>query len=349
MKHAAILLSFLSAGGVFASETALAHAGKAAATPKVVPLAPVVAPAPAFTLTLKPQAVSSGDEILLSDVIETQATGAAPTWVNTPVMRAATASQTRIIYTADIQNALRRAGVNETVEIAGSNDCRVTALSQAIPAPDVDAAVVDAVRKFYSADSDLEITAEVLSQQAFTPIRPGAIEINVDIPEAGLRPTTQSLRVRIMQNGRRVAEAAASVRVRVNGSITVAAERLAAGTVIADADLKTVRRDLSANDLTLRSEASDLIGLRVKQAISGGGVVHRKLLAAPLVIKRGDPVAVIVRRGGLELHSSGEARNDAALNESVRIFIPDSNAEVVGRAAGPREVALDTPHSQGTK
>lgn len=345
MKHAAILLSFLSAGGVFASETALAQVGKAAAAPAVAP----VAPAPTISLTLKAQAVSSGDEILLSEVVDASKAGLAPAVLNASVSRAAAANQMRIIYPAEIQNALRRAGVNETVEVTGSNDCRVTALSQAIPAPDVDAAIVEAVRKFYSGDSDLEVSAEVLSQQAFTPIRPGPIEISVDVPDAGLRPTTQSLRVRISQNGRRVAEAAASVRVRVNGTITVATERLPANAVITEADIKTVRKDLSANDLTLRSDANDLIGLRVKQAISSGGVVHRKLLAAPLVIKRGDAVAVTVRRGGLELHSSGEARNDAALNEAVRVFIPDSNAEVAGRAAGPREVALDEPVSRGSR
>lgn len=348
MKHAAILLSFLSAGGVFASETALAHAAKTTTAPVAPPVAPVVAPAPAFSLVLKPQASSTGDEILLSEIVEAPA-GGAPAWLNTPVTRAGAAGQTRIVYTSEITNALRRAGIADTVEIAGSNDCRVTALSQAIPAADVDAAIVDSVRKFYSADSDLEVTADVLSQQPFTPIRPGPIEVSVDIPEAGLRPTTQSLRVRIMQNGRRVAEAAASVRIKVNGSIAVAAERLPVNTVITESDIKTVRKDLSASDLLLRGDANDLIGLRVKQMISAGGVVHRKLLAAPLVIKRGDPVAVVVRRGGLELHSTGEARGDAALNESVRIFIPDSNAEVVGRAAGPREVALDAGHTQGSK
>lgn len=342
MKRTAVILFALSGAGLSAAETRLAPVAQIAlATPTP---APVVAVPAAYTLTLKAQAVSAGDEVLLSEVAElAKSEKNPPAWMQTPVSRAAAPGQMRSVYAQEITAALRRGGLTETVEIIGANESHVTALAQTIAPQEVDAAIRDAVAKAFSNDADLEAAAEIISQQPLGSVRPGPFDLSVDIPETGLRPTTQSLRLRVSQNGRRATDAAISVRIRVTGTVSVAVDRIAAGAVLSDNDIKSVRRELSIADLALRGDSSDIIGMRVKQGISASQIVHHKLLAAPLVVKRGDSVSVTVRRGELELHVNGEARTDAAMNEMVRVFIPDSNAEIIGRASGPRDVVLDEP------
>jgi flagella basal body P-ring formation protein FlgA len=332
-------------------------AGASEKTVALAPVAPVRAAAndasapvlkdavkESLKLTLKAQSSSAGDEVLLSEVIDASAIqGEAPAWLNTPVCKAAVAGGTRSVYQQEILNALRRQGVSEAISFTGANETKVTAQSQAIQMQDVMDLVRDSVRAAFEQDSDLETQVEFTNAQQLNPVRPGHTELSVEVPEAGLRPGVQMVRVRVSQSGRRVAETPVSIRVRVTGTVTVAAERIPANAVLEETSIKTLRKELTANEMNLRGELSELIGLRAKQSISAGQILQRRMLAQPLVIKRGDAVSVIVRRGALELTAMGEARADAALNESVRVLLQDNGAEVIGRASGSREVCLDQP------
>ncbi|MGD0088962.1 MAG: flagellar basal body P-ring formation chaperone FlgA, partial [Planctomycetota bacterium] len=178
---------------------------------------------------------------------------------------------------------------------------------------------------------------------ACPPVRPGPVELGADLAEAELRVGVQSVRVRVMQNGRRAAEAMARVKVRVTGTLTVAAERLSAGDVLTESGYRTIRREFTANDLRARCDPRKLVGMVAKRNIAPDEPLTKALFALPQVIKRGEAVTVLVKRGALELTTQGEARNDAALDDPVRVFLVDSHSEIVARASGARQATLDDP------
>jgi flagellar basal body P-ring formation protein FlgA len=351
MKRAAIFL-FLTSGAVaLAGDVATNSPRLATQAPSPAPVAAQTPNPDALQLSLKPVAVSEGDEILLEDLVELSAAqmDAKPLWLKYAVCHAASPGQVRTVLPQEIRSALRRNGVETQIEFSGATETRVTAQAQAISPEDITVALQDAVRVAYEHDSDLETSVEVVSLQPLNPLRPGPVDISVDLPNNGIRPGSVSLRVAFSQNNRRIADTSVAVRVKVIGTLTVAGDRIPGGTVLSDGDLRTLRRELSSSELEQRCDAHELIGLRAKQTLSAGRPVTKRMVAEPLLVKRGDAVSIVVRRGALELSTRGEARSDAALHDTVRVFVPQSEAEIMARVTGPREVSMDDPRTNASR
>jgi flagella basal body P-ring formation protein FlgA len=295
-------------------------------------------------LTLRADAVSRGDQITLSEAAEIACASAelAARAQSVVVGRAAPAGQTRTVTAADVLAALRRAGLTGPAETRGTQETKVAALAQMVDGKQMADAVTAAIRAEIEQDRDLEVETEITSVPNNVALRPGDVKLDSELP-AALHPGAQSLRVRILQDSRVTGEACVGVRIQITGSVQVAAERLAAGDILCEADIKSVRRELTSVELRERCDAAKLVNLRAKSAITPGQVLSRSLFAAPHVIKRGDAVTLRLQRGTLELAARTEARTDAAADESVRLRL-DNGAEVIARAVGPREASMDESH-----
>jgi flagellar basal body P-ring formation protein FlgA len=304
-----------------------------------------------LAVTLRADAVSAGEQILLSEI------AALPGWPaeqlargqQVAIGRAALPAQTRTLTAQEIANALKRAGFTEKIEVNGEPSVAVTAASQTITGERLTEIAANAVRAYFAQDADLEAEVIVSSTPGDVLLRPGPVSLDAELPDSGPRPGTLSVRVRVSQNGRRIAEPVAGVLVHVTGSLPVASERLLAGEILGEAGVKLVRRELSAGELASRCTPARLVGMRAKKIIAADEPLTRGLFAAPQVIHRGEAITIVVKRGDLELAARGEARNDAALDEPVRVLVQDSSAEVIARASGAREATLDDPNDRAAR
>lgn len=296
-------------------------------------------------ITLKTEALSAGEEVLLKEIatLTLVPAGKQASLESVAVGRAAQAGQNRAFSQADVLAALRKSGFISAVNVQGAASVTVTAALERIGGKKFADVAAAAVRAYFEKDPDLETEIEITSVPADVNLRPGAISLEADLPEGGARPGSQSIKVRVLQGGRRMAESVVGIKVKLSGSMQVAAEKLQSGDLLNEADIKIVRKELNANDFLGRTNAAKLVGMRAKKTVNLDEPLIRSSFAMPQVIKRGDAVTVYVRRGGLELATRGEAKTDAALDESVRVLVADSGAEVIARASGSREATLDDP------
>jgi flagella basal body P-ring formation protein FlgA len=225
----------------------------------------------------------------------------------------------------------------------------VTAAAQSIGGHELAEAAGLTIKKEFEKDPDFEVQTDAGNLPPDMIVRPGPYELQCDLPDGGVHPGYQTLRVHIIQNGKRVAESSCSMTARVTCTVAVATERIAGGEILEAGSFKSIRREVSAAELKERCNAEKLCGLRAKQSIGADQLLTKSQFALPLVIRRGESVRILVRRGTLELTAVGQARNDASVDEPVRVFVNDSGAEIVARTSGLREACLDDPLADSRK
>jgi flagella basal body P-ring formation protein FlgA len=98
---------------------------------------------------------------------------------------------------------------------------------------------------------------------------------------------------------------------------------------VEDVELKRVRVPGLAD--TYIRDPSELTDRHLKQAAAPGTALDINLLAADILVKRGQRVTLVARLGGLEVRAQGEAIGDANPSGRVRVLNLDSRRIVEGQ------------------
>lgn len=114
------------------------------------------------------------------------------------------------------------------------------------------------------------------------------------------------------------------VRAAVTALVLVSAGEVPAAHPLEAADVRLERRDVSAVDDAIGTPQAAL-GLAPKRQLRAGELLRSSQLAAPLLVKRGDAVRIVVRREQVEVTMSGEAMDAGARDAAVRVRTANGN------------------------
>ncbi len=124
------------------------------------------------------------------------------------------------------------------------------------------------------------------------------------------------------------------VRVRRSQTVVVLARGIAPGqTITADA-VVTETRDAARLNAAALSDPAQAVGQVARRMLTAGAVLGANDLVAQRLIRRGDNVALVTRRGGVEVRVVGKALGDAGENERVSVENLSSRRVVQG-VVGP--------------
>ena len=124
------------------------------------------------------------------------------------------------------------------------------------------------------------------------------------------------------------------VRVRRSQTVLVLSRGIAPGeTITADAFMPETR-DASRIVGAAVADPAQAIGRVARRTLSAGAVLSATDLVAQRLIRRGDNVALLSRRGGVEVRVVGKALGDAGENERVTVENLSSRRVVQG-VVGP--------------
>ncbi|WP_296248839.1 flagellar basal body P-ring formation chaperone FlgA [uncultured Stenotrophomonas sp.] len=130
------------------------------------------------------------------------------------------------------------------------------------------------------------------------------------------------------------------VKVRREQQVLVLARGVAAGETLAAADVSSVKRDTArlAGAVLLNPEAA--VGRVARRALSAGSLLSATDLVAPRTVRRGDNVALVSRRGGVEVRMAGKALGDAGEGERVSVENLSSRRVMQGIATPAGDVLV---------
>lgn len=128
------------------------------------------------------------------------------------------------------------------------------------------------------------------------------------------------------------------VRAKVNARVVVMAKDVPAGRVIQDDDV-----ELDARDVTVVPDAvSDpqvVTGFASKRSLRTGQVVSQRALLTPVLVQRGQSVAIEASNGGITVNVPGEAMDTGRAGETVRVRNVGSGKVIRARVIDAGKVA----------
>lgn len=130
------------------------------------------------------------------------------------------------------------------------------------------------------------------------------------------------------------------LKVRRNQTVLVLARGLAAGETVGVADIVTETRDASRIAGAALADPGMAVGRVVRRTLPAGSLLSAGDLVAPRLVRRGDSVALIARRGGVEVRMAGRALADAGEDERVSVENLSSRRVLQGTVSANGDVVV---------
>lgn len=113
------------------------------------------------------------------------------------------------------------------------------------------------------------------------------------------------------------------------------------GVQLSAADLVELRLPASKLPRDAVRHADEVEGANLRRAVKPGEPLRLAWVKVPPLVRRGDRVRMIARRGGVEITATGEALGQGGRGENVRVRNLDSKRVVSGRIVAPNTVEME--------
>ena len=129
-------------------------------------------------------------------------------------------------------------------------------------------------------------------------------------------------------------------QVTLKRDVVVAARPLARGQRLSPADLRRERRDLGRVGGDAVLDPARVLGYVLTRPLAAGSVLEPRLLEAPRLVERGQRVQLVAEGPGIHISMAGQALDDGALGDTVRVRNPASRQVVDAVVSAPGRVSL---------
>ncbi|MCE9521825.1 MAG: flagellar basal body P-ring formation chaperone FlgA [Alphaproteobacteria bacterium] len=174
---------------------------------------------------------------------------------------------------------------------------------------------------------------------------PAPAQGRFDIPALTFDPAHQSFLATLAYTG----QSGATEYVRIGGSalavidVPAPARDIAAGEMISDGDLTTIEIPVQRSSAALLTSNAGIVGQSARRALRARTPLFAYDVKKPVLVKKGELVAVIYSLPGIELSAQGQAQADAAKGDTVSVINTTSRRTVEARVTGPGTVSVAAP------
>ncbi len=285
---------------------------------------------PAAVVTFRGSAVVSGRVIRLGDiaVVEGRDRQLIARLEAVDVGSAPLRGGSRTVSADYSQVRIRQIGVNPArLQFHGPQLVTVSRPDQVLPGSALQKAACEAVEA-----ANPGAAAQVTFAPADLRLPVGAVQLKAAGDNLVLN-NSGSVVVQVLVAGHEEARVPVSFRLARLAPAVVALRDVPAGEVLTDADLRIEPRP-AAPGLLVVSDLAQAVGQQAAAPIRSGSVLNASMLKAPLLVRRGMRVKLICKTATFVASVMGEALQDAAAGQPVRVRNLNSMREVTGVVTG---------------
>jgi len=288
------------------------------------------------------QSEVDGDEILLSDIADIEATDGpeAEALASVTLMKAASPGESRVFDGDYVRLRLSQERFDESnVKLHAPERVEVKTACTVVRGADIAAATVDYV------------LAEMPFQRqgvSVDPVRrPPDVVLPVGQPsiEISTRPGTtflgRTLLHALVTTGRGVSRiVTVTVNVSVEREVLVAYSYISRHEPLSEEMFRWETRDLGDIGPDAVMDLAEIVDMQASRTVSPGSVLTRRMIGVVPVVRRGDLVTMVLETPSLRITAKGEVKKDAGLGQAVTVSNSGSGRLVTGLVTGPGEVTV---------
>lgn len=300
----------------------------------------LAAAAPQATIMVRPDSEAAGGSVVLGDISTVQCAdkALAQRLTSIEVCSSPLPGKTRRLTKEQILVALRRAGIGDgAVELLCPAEVTVMRKSSVISGQ----ALFETAKQFVLAGNSLPgtVAVEPVRLQADQAAPAGKVELRVRPGAKEARRGQSSLPVEVIADGQLYRTINVSVLVRVLASALVSTQAISRLSEITDANVTLQERDITTlpSDILTEKPAA---GWMASVPIPEGTVIRRSWVAAPLAVKSGDAVLVVVESGAVRVMEKGTAVQDGRPGDRIKVRLLGNIREIRGNVAEPGIVKI---------
>ena len=156
------------------------------------------------------------------------------------------------------------------------------------------------------------------------------------VPDGNIERNT-NFDVTYEANGRR-RHVQVQLQLEIEKRIPVMADRVRAGQIITRDDWMLRWVPVSRNRGQLVTESAEMEGKTVRRTLARGEPVRNADLSTEYMVEAGDVVTLIFMRNGMRIDINAIARQNGALNETIRLYSDETRKTYMGNVNGSEEV-----------
>lgn len=195
-------------------------------------------------------------------------------------------------------------------------------------------------KKLAGVNGELTITPAVIPADVSVPL--GTVEVVIGIP-GGVRFTGfTTAYAAIFVDGQRYSSVPVRMEVKLYQQVVVAARAISGREVLTSDSIRLERADTGHLAAGYITDGNQAIGLASRRLIMQGTVITSQLLDKPVLITRGSAVTIVARMGDIEVTVNGQALQDGAKDQLIRVQNVTSRRIIAARVVDNSTVLVGT-------
>ncbi|WP_033921468.1 flagellar basal body P-ring formation chaperone FlgA [Sphingomonas sp. 37zxx] len=101
-----------------------------------------------------------------------------------------------------------------------------------------------------------------------------------------------------------------------------------------------VEQEIPRAQLRAAPPLRDIVGMEASRSLAAGAIVRTSDVIRPQLVRRGEPITILLRNGGLSITTAGRALSNGAAGDFVRIVSLSTNRTLDGVVDGTGTVRV---------
>ncbi|MGD9949506.1 MAG: flagellar basal body P-ring formation chaperone FlgA [Desulfobulbus sp.] len=287
-----------------------------------------------------PRATVTGPRIVLGDIAKIRSAGdQTETIAQLPIASSPAPGKSKDLYTVSVINSLRNRKEVVGIDWQGSPSIVVERRATKVSKAQIEAILGQFLQENSNKLPQAEIRLSVLHapEELIFPV--GKLHWKVMPSRSSILEST-SFSIAFTVDGQPAGNCVVRGRLAALAEVTVAATALRKGEIISERNIRLEKRDLTGLDDPFVKKAQ-IIGLEAARTITAGTVLDHDNIIAPAIIRNGEMVTIIARKGAMQLTTKGLAKENGRLGETIRVKNISSNKVIYCRVDRPGVVSVE--------